>query len=384
MLHSFFWNNTYQHSSYLLPFQTGESQTEEHTDLDDYLYYLEEILERIHMTFYSTLDEIKSKGGLALNDTSLTRFCTQNTLNPDVRVIVPELQSQTLKGVHIVFTGVIPTNVPSEKSTAWRTAVSLGAKVSKDIVIQNRGNKREATTHVVAARLGTQKAHKASKIRDVKLVSPDWLWCCAQRWELVDERLFPVPERDKSDEEITPEPSRRGTPFENLSKNNNGSNGMLKISPLAEPDKPKTPTPEELLSVINPLAFSRAELSEMDKEVEELMQEDNDCDYDANFLGSISESDSSRNSSGRSSNNDSKNSLDSSNALYNKRKPDSDLDLDDFDSRQVKRLKKDNCSASFEESLASSESSESDSEGETSESEEDIGALLERRISESS
>lgn len=36
--------------------------TDNGTDLDDYLFYLDEILERIHFSFYHTLDEVNNIG----------------------------------------------------------------------------------------------------------------------------------------------------------------------------------------------------------------------------------------------------------------------------------------------------------------------------------
>ena len=46
------------------------------------------------------------------------------------------------------------------------------------------------TTHLVAAKLGTAKVNDARKRGNIKLVTPDWLWGCAERWEHVDERLY--------------------------------------------------------------------------------------------------------------------------------------------------------------------------------------------------
>ena len=48
------------------------------------------------------------------------------------------------------------------------------------------------TTHLVAAKLGTAKVNDARKLGHVKLVTPDWLWGCAERWEHIDERLYPL------------------------------------------------------------------------------------------------------------------------------------------------------------------------------------------------
>ena len=49
-------------------------------------------------------------------------------------------------------------------------------------------------THLIAARLGTAKVNEARRLKSpgIKIVTPDWLWCCAERWEHIDERLFPL------------------------------------------------------------------------------------------------------------------------------------------------------------------------------------------------
>ena len=40
--------------------------------------------------------------------------------------------------------------------------------------------------------MGTAKVNDARKLGHVKLVTPDWLWGCAERWEHIDERLYPL------------------------------------------------------------------------------------------------------------------------------------------------------------------------------------------------
>lgn len=45
----------------------------------------------------------------------------------------------------------------------------------------------------MALQQGTQKVHEASrKEGKIQIVNPEWLWTCAERWEHVDERLFPL------------------------------------------------------------------------------------------------------------------------------------------------------------------------------------------------
>jgi hypothetical protein len=33
---------------------------------------------------------------------------------------------------------------------------------------------------------------EAKRMAGVRIVTPDWLWACAERWEKVDERLYPL------------------------------------------------------------------------------------------------------------------------------------------------------------------------------------------------
>ena len=258
------------------------------------------------------MDEIKSKGGLSRNDPTITRFCTPGTTNPDTRAIIPALRQQTLKGANLVFTGVVPTNVPLKNSAVYRTAIGLGANVTENVVSSaTTSNKQEFTTHVIAARLGTEKAYRASRMRGVKLVGVEWLWCCAQRWEWVDERLFPVPSREQGNGENTPD-SSRGTPtLAEMSKSNRGRrSGKSSRNEAKDLLRSRIPTPNDIIDSINPVSFSKDEMDQMDKEVEEYMLSDKDDDEEGDMLGSVSGS-SSRNS-GRSSTDSSKSSSSSS------------------------------------------------------------------------
>lgn len=40
--------------------------------------------------------------------------------------------------------------------------------------------------------LGTSKVNQARKKGNIQIVTPDWLWSCAERWEHVEEKLFPL------------------------------------------------------------------------------------------------------------------------------------------------------------------------------------------------
>lgn len=134
-------------------------------DPDDYLLYLETILMQIHDRFYKQYDETKEI--------------------PDLKILIPKLKSEILAdNVSIVFSGLVPNNVKIEYSRPYLIATNLGAKVTDAIT--------EDTTHLVAATTGTQKVFQAQKNKKIHIVTPEWLWTCAERWEHVEEKLFPL------------------------------------------------------------------------------------------------------------------------------------------------------------------------------------------------
>jgi len=175
-------------------------------DNDDYLLYLEDILTRIHSEFYNDYDSKKQH----LADGELM-------LVPDLKEVVPRVRKRVLEKVNIVFSGVVPTNLPIEKSKPYVMARSMGATVSKEIVFE--GSPREKTTHVVAAKLGTAKVNVALKSKKIFVVNPLWLLTCAERWEHVEEELFRLQEPNantssplltKDQEKILSQPARHG------------------------------------------------------------------------------------------------------------------------------------------------------------------------------
>lgn len=133
-------------------------------DPDDYLLYLESILTKIHQRFYELYDKNKDI--------------------PDLKMLIPQLKSEVLVGVTIVFSGLVPNNVKLEYSRPYLIAKNLGAKVANEIT--------DETTHLVAASTGTQKVFQAQKNKNIYIVKPEWLWICAERWEHVEEKLFPI------------------------------------------------------------------------------------------------------------------------------------------------------------------------------------------------
>ncbi|XP_054461911.1 RNA polymerase II subunit A C-terminal domain phosphatase isoform X2 [Anoplopoma fimbria] len=154
-----------------------EDEDEVDIDQDDHLIYLEEVLERIHAEYYARYEAYLKKEASEM---------------PDIRKIVPELKGKTLEGTTIVFSGLYPTNYPMERTREFYHAKALGAKIGKNLVFNSQDACR--TTHLIAARAGTEKVRQAQGCKHLHVVNPDWLWSCLERWERVEEQLYPLKE----------------------------------------------------------------------------------------------------------------------------------------------------------------------------------------------
>ncbi len=153
-------------------------------DPDDFLKHLGDILERLHTRFYTSYDQMQRA---AVSD---------DTPTPDLKELIPQMRQSVLKGTKILFTGVVPTNIPPERCAEWNTARAFGAIIHDRLVpglnSSNPQKAMRATTHVIAAKEGTSKLKEARRIHGIKIVSPRWLWGCAEAWRLIDERTYPV------------------------------------------------------------------------------------------------------------------------------------------------------------------------------------------------
>ncbi|XP_063307729.1 RNA polymerase II subunit A C-terminal domain phosphatase isoform X2 [Pelobates fuscus] len=145
----------------------------DNTDEDDHLIYLEEILVRVHTDYYAKYDRYLKKEVEEI---------------PDIRKIVPDLKSKVLENTIIAFSGLHPTNFPIERTREHYHARALGAKISKNLVFNADDPNR--VTHLIAAR--AEKVRQAQNCKHLNVVNPDWLWSCLERWEKVEEQLFPL------------------------------------------------------------------------------------------------------------------------------------------------------------------------------------------------
>ncbi|XP_026763001.1 RNA polymerase II subunit A C-terminal domain phosphatase [Galleria mellonella] len=225
--------------------ETSDGQIEVE-DPDDYLIYLEDILKRIHKHFYDLYDK------------------TENKQIPDLKMVIPEVKSKVLSGVSLVFSGLVPTHQRLETSRAYLVARSLGAEVTQDYT--------EHTTHLVAVRAGTAKVNASRRLGEGKasklhVVTPEWLWTCAERWERVDERLYPLQRGGQSSSRRPPAHCSSPPP------------APAAPAPAAALRK-RTPS-GRFMDTLNPLlSFSSDDIADMDREVEDIFNESDESSSD--------------------------------------------------------------------------------------------------------
>jgi len=234
--------------------KVSETKNEDKTDKvdvddpDDYLLYLEDILKTVHQAFYDLYDQSQSDSKVPA---------------PDLKTVIPYVKRKVLAGVVIVFSGVVPTHVPVERSKPFLLARSLGAVVKSSI--------DKTTTHLVAARVGTAKVNEARKLETgVHIVTPDWLWSCSERWERVSEDLFTL---TKTSNITRRPPAHCSSPeiafaqrCEDIQLNLDGNSIYSRQPSVVE---------------ANPfLTFSSDDLAGMDKEVEDILSGESDSDDD--------------------------------------------------------------------------------------------------------
>ena len=158
-------------------------------DPDNFLVHLAATLSRIHKIFYT---EYNANGA---GHQSLATSSHIHT--PDLKEIIPRLRNSVLQDCHILFTGVIPTNVPPERCPEWNTARAFGATIHTTLV-GNSDKMYKPTTHLIVGKVGTSKLHEARRMPGIKIVGCSWLWASAESWQRADETLHPVKEGKSS------------------------------------------------------------------------------------------------------------------------------------------------------------------------------------------
>lgn len=210
-------------------------------DPDDYLLYLEVILRNIHKRFYAIYDE--------------------TTEIPDLKIIVPKIRCEVLRGQNLVFSGLVPTQMKLEQSRAYFIAKSLGAEVQSNI--------NKDITHLVAVNAGTYKVNAAKKEANIKVVNANWLWACAERWEHVDERLFPLDRKVRNKGRQPPAHCHSPEHVVNYSERS-------EISPSSSMQQEQGGNFRETLNPL--LVFTNADIESMNKDYETFFESDSSSD----------------------------------------------------------------------------------------------------------
>lgn len=169
------------------------------------------------------------------------------------------MRSEVLVGKTLVFSGLVPNQIKLEKSRTYLIARSLGANVTQQLT--------EETTHLVASTAGTFKVNAAKKLPNVHIVSPEWLWACAERWECVEERLFPLDPKKAS--KTRQPPAHCHSPEHVVDYNN--------VTIANVDDQASSSSELKFIDTINPLlTFSNDELKAMNNDVFDSDSSDDD------------------------------------------------------------------------------------------------------------
>ncbi|KAL5495046.1 FCP1 [Sanghuangporus weigelae] len=145
---------------------------------DDELLRVGRVLDEVHARFFAAYDN-------RLPENNRQRKSVGEREVPyDVKYIIPSIRKDTFKGVHILFSGVIPTNIrmDHEVTEIWRMARAFGATCHKDLT--------KEVTHVVAAKRGTQKVEKAKSQPGIFIVWLQWFTDSIAQWKRQDERRY--------------------------------------------------------------------------------------------------------------------------------------------------------------------------------------------------
>ena len=198
---------------------------------------------------------------------------------PDLKLIIPNMRQSVLKGTKILFTGVIPTNIPPQRSAIWNTARAFGAIIHDKLVpgldSANPHKKMKATTHVIAGKPGTVKMKEARRMIGIKMVNPHWLWNCAEQWKWLEEGLFPVDAEKDCNKKNHKEFQKQENELKTNCKDSAFKDGSANESnsPIKMHDQDIITTQEKLghnrlVSLESRLSVSDEELERMEAEVD--------------------------------------------------------------------------------------------------------------------
>lgn len=134
----------------------------------------------------------------------------------------------------------------------------------------------------MAVTSGTFKVNSAKKNANIKLVNASWLWTCAERWEHVEEKLFPLDRKIKSKRQP---PAHCHSPelVINYSEKSEISSSSCAQYNAMEPT-------QKFVDTINPLlAFSNADLADMNEEFDQFFDSNSSSDEEHTNIGKFNQ-----------------------------------------------------------------------------------------------
>ena len=142
-------------------------------------------LTKVHTHYFRALDSAAAAPPDAADDAGAAGESRAAAHPPHVSDSVRAVRRKVLRGVHAVFSHVIPLEQQRtpENHAAWRLASELGAAIHTGT--------SERITHIIAGSDGTDKVRWA-KARGVHAVSIDWLASCGYLWRVAEEGDFPI------------------------------------------------------------------------------------------------------------------------------------------------------------------------------------------------
>ncbi|KAI9321216.1 hypothetical protein BX666DRAFT_1899793 [Dichotomocladium elegans] len=149
-------------------------------DNDRELYTMAKILVEVHRRYYDQMDIYNQSGG-----SNNENGAGSPVKKPDVKDLIPGMKKQVLKGVYVVFSGLIPQQQALSASAYWQQAEAFGAVCLPDLTGK--------VTHVIAAKAGTEKVKRAQMSDRIHIVTAGWLLDSVARWERQDESQYILP-----------------------------------------------------------------------------------------------------------------------------------------------------------------------------------------------
>lgn len=122
--------------------------------------------------------------------------------------------------------------------------------------------------------------NSAKKNSKIKVVNASWLWTCAERWEHVEEKLFPLDRKVKSKRQP---PAHCHSPEHVVNYS-----GKSEISPSSSAQQNASLSTEKFIDTINPLlAFSNADLADMNEEFDQFFDSNSSSDEGHPNIGDL-------------------------------------------------------------------------------------------------